>query len=190
METKQLYTPNDYEAIKREDSIACKVVVLDRQVLPEGYSNQLFFCTGGHGAEADVIGETVFLVSLSDGEFGRWRRTDAAGILKPGLLPDSARLQLSQIRPPGAKDLREHEPSYSGYCFLPDGRYASGVWLCDEKEVMDYVELQKPYQYHIKICDRLEFCVMEIKEQKLIFPSQEELQAFAGQEETGGLEMT
>ena len=42
-----------------------------------------------------------------------------------------------------------HEAKYSGYSFLPDGRYASGVWLCTEQEALSYVEMQKPYQHRI-----------------------------------------
>ena len=57
------------------------------------------------------------------------------------------RLQLSQIRPFGALDLHGHSPEYSGYSFLPDGRYASGVWLVNPEEVWSYVMMQKDYQY-------------------------------------------
>lgn len=59
----------------------------------------------------------------------------------------------------GAPDLRSHEPQYSGYCFLPDGRYTSGVWLCNAK---DYIEMQKDYQHRMMICDRDDFCVFEM----------------------------
>ena len=46
------------------------------------------------------------------------------GVLRPELLGEKERLQLSQIRPFGALDLHGHSPEYSGYSFLPDGRYA------------------------------------------------------------------
>lgn len=116
------------------------------------------------------------------------------GILKPELLPDSARLHLSQIRPVGALDLKSHAPEFSGYCFLEDGRYSSGVWLCSPKEVMDYVEMQKPYQHRIMICDREDFCVYEMVDGQLVYPTQEVLDAFLSQrkepEQTGGINMT
>jgi len=80
------------------------------------------------------------------------------------VIPEEARLQLSQLRPAGALDLKHNEPKYSCYSFLPISRYTQGVWLCSEKEVMDYVEMQKPYQH--RIIDRDDFCVLEIREQK------------------------
>ena len=84
--------------------------------------------------------------------------------LKPELLPDEEKLQLSQIRPLGALPLENHEPQYSGYSFLEDGRYAAGVWLCNEKEAMEYVEMQKSYQHRIMLCDRNDFCVWEVRD--------------------------
>ena len=109
--------------------------------------------------------------------------------MKPELLPDSAKLQLSQIRPVGALDLKNHEAKYSGYSFLPDGRYASGVWLCTEQEALSYVEMQKPYQHRIMLCDRDDFCVLEMENGRLLHPSQEEMEIFLNPE-NGGLTMT
>ena len=86
----------------------------------------------------------MFLVNLKNGEFERCVRDHVLGVLKPELLPDEEKLQLSQIRPPGALPLECHEPRYSGYSFLEDGRYAAGVRLCNEKEAMEYVEMQNP----------------------------------------------
>ena len=91
-------------------SLKGKVVVLSQTVLPEDHPGQLFFCTGGNGANANPMGRSVFLVSLSTGEPCRFFRSDVVGTLRPGLLPDDARLQLSQIRPSGALDLSTHEP--------------------------------------------------------------------------------
>ena len=88
----------------------------------------------------------------------------------------------------GAADLSEHTPQYSGYSFLPDGRYAAGVWLCSPEEVRDYVQMQKDYQHRVLICDRNDFAVMEIVEGKLVFPSEQDLQAFPQQPE-GGIQM-
>lgn len=170
MEMKTLYTKDD--CIKAGDDLSIKgmVVVLDKDILPHEYSNQLFYCVNGDGANAKPAGHTIFMVSLMDGAYCRWNRSDVLGFLKPELLPDSAKLQLSQIRPEGALDLKNHEAHYSGYSFLPDGRYAAGVWLCNEKEVMDYVEMQKSYQYRIMICDRKDFCVLEMQNQELLHP--------------------
>lgn len=192
MDGKERYTAADCNQTGYDFPLHNKVIVLSRQALPENYPNQLFFCTGGNGANMNPIGRSVFLTSLSDGEQHRFQRSDVVGTLKPELLPDSAKLQLSQIRPSGAKKLSDHEPQYSGYSFLPDGRYAAGVWLCDPQEVMDYVEMQKPYQHRVMICDRDDFAVLEICEGQLIYPSPEDLEAFrqGDQEQDGGLRMT
>lgn len=150
-------------------------------VLPENEMGQLFFCMGDNG-------DALQIVSLKNGEITWCRKQDVVGLLRPELLPDNAKLQLSQIRPVGAADLSEHTPQYSGYSFLSDGRYAAGVWLCSPEEVRDYVQMQKDYQYRVLICDRDDFAVMEIVEGKLVFPSQQDLQAFLQQSE-GGIQM-
>lgn len=108
-------------------------------------------------------------------------------------MPDDARLQLSQIRPSGALDLSTHEPQYSGYSFLEDGRYAAGVWLCSPQEVRDYVEMQKPYQHRVLICDRDDFAVMEVINGQMIYPDKQALEELkSGQELDGaeGMKMT
>lgn len=116
-------------------------------------------------------------------------RRDVTGTLKPELLPDEEKLMLSQIRPAGAKDLSGNEPVYSGYSFLRDGRYASGVWLCSPQEVSDYVEMQKPYQHRVLICDRDDFAVMEVMDGELIYPDEQALAEFR-QGQGGGMTMT
>lgn len=167
-------------------SLKNKVVVLSKTALPDDHPGQLFLCIGGNGANS--IGRSVRLVSLSIGEPCRFFRNDVLGTLKPELLPEAEKLQLSQIRPGGAADLKTHEPQYSGYSFLKDGRYAAGVWLCSPEEVKDYVEMQKPYQHRVLICDRNDFAVMEVINGRLIFPTQEDLNDHQ-QEQKGGIEM-
>lgn len=189
MEPKNLYTAADCCEAGYDCALQGKVIVLSREALPEYYPNQLFFCSGGNGANPNPIGRSVFLTSLSDGEQHRFFRSDVVGVLKPELLPDSAKLHLSQIRPPNALPLEQNEPKYSGYSFLPDGRYAAGVWLCTEKEVMDYIEMQKPYQHRIMICDRNDFAVLEMQAGQLIYPNEDALEAFR-QEQQGGMTMT
>lgn len=187
MEARERYTATDCDQTGYGFPLHNKVVVLSRQALPESYPNRLFFCSGGNGANPNPIGRSVFLTSLSDGERHRFYRSDVIGTLKPELLPDSAKLQLSQIRPSGALPLEHNPPEYSGYSFLEDGRYAAGVWLCSPKEVMDYVEMQKPYQHRVLICDRDDFAVMEVAQGQLVFPTQEEVEAFRqGKQEPDG----
>lgn len=183
------FTHEDCEQTGYDFSLKGKVVVLPPSVLPEDHPGQLFFCTGGNGANPNPIGRTVFLVSLTDGEQCRFSRSDVLGTVKPELLPDDAKLQLSQIRPSGALNLKNHEPEYSGYSFLPDGRYAAGVWLCSPKEVMDYVEMQKPYQHRVLVCDRDDFAVMEVVNGQLIYPDEQAVKEFfSGQENDGETE--
>lgn len=185
MERNTLYTEKDCLATGLGCSIQGKVVVIGQ----ENPERQLYFCLCGNGAGANPSGSAVFLVSLRTGEFALKNRNEVMGILKPELLPDSAKLQLSQIRPVGALDLKNHEPKYSGYSFLPDGRYASGVWLCTEQEALSYVEMQKPYQHRIMLCDRDDFCVLEMENGRLLHPSGEEMEALQNPE-NGGLTMT
>lgn len=186
MDAKERYTKEDCVETGISGSVKGKVVALADSGDP------LFYCTGGNGAAPSPMGRAVFGVSLKNGEFHRFDRSDVLGVLKPELLPDSAKLQLSQIRPAAALPLKENEPAYSGYSFLPDGRYAAGVWLCSPQEVMDYVEMQKYYQHRVLICDREDFAVMEVVEGQLIYPTQEALEAFRQGEpkQSGGMEMT
>ncbi|WP_313182741.1 hypothetical protein [Lacrimispora sp.] len=192
MEENMLFTPLDCRQIGYDFSIAGKVVILCASSLPENdrsAEKQLYFCTGGFGSKPNPSGRAVFAVSLENGEQARWNRSDIMGIAKPEIITDHARLQLSQIRPAGALDLKSHQPQYSGYCFLPDGRYTSGVWLCSQKEMQEFIEMQMDYQHRIMICDRNDFCVFEMQEGKLLYPTQEMLEAHQKeQEQNGGME--
>ncbi len=192
MEENKLFTPLDCRQIGYDFSIAGKVVILCASSLPENdrsAEKQLYFCTGGFGSKPNPSGRAVFAVSLENGEQTRWNRSDFMGIAKPEILTDHARLQLSQIRPAGALDLKNHQPEYSGYCFLPDGRYTSGVWLCSQKEMQEFIEMQMDYQHRIMICDRNDFCVFEMQEGKLLYPTQEMLEAHQKeQEQNSGME--
>ena len=193
MSEKMLFTQNDCLQTGYDISIDGKVIVLKASVLPEGFrqaKHQLYFCTGGNGSNPNPIGRSVFTVSLEEGEKIRWNRSDVLGTLKPELLSDHARLQLSQIRPSGALDLKSNESQYSGYCFLSNGRYTSGVGLCSAKEVQDYIEMQKDYQHRLMICDRDDFCVFEMIDGNLLHPSPESVEAFRKeQQEQCGMEL-
>lgn len=185
----RIFTHEDCDQTGYGFSLTGKVVILQPSALPDDHPGQLFFCTGGNGANPNPMGRSVFLVSLSTGEPCRFFRSDVVGTLKPELLPEDEKLQLSQIRPGGAADLKTHEPQYSGYSFLQDGRYAAGVWLCSPEEVKDYVEMQKPYQHRVLICDRDDFAVTEVINGRLIFPTQEDIDAHQQEQKGGGMEM-
>ncbi|TCL54114.1 hypothetical protein EDD76_12231 [Kineothrix alysoides] len=74
---------------------------------------------------------------------------------------------------------------------LPDGRYTSGVLLCNEQEAVDYIEMQKDYQHRVMVCNSDDFCVFEMVEGQLIHPSPEVLEQLRGErrEQSGGMEM-
>lgn len=184
MEAKRQYGTQDCTEIGSDSDIVGKVTVLRRDALPQNYNNQLFFCNRQDSKH-------IYMVSLEDGQNSRWSKYQVVGVLKPELLPDSAKLHLSQIRPINALSVENNEPKYSGYSFLSDGRYTSGVWLCSPQEVIDYIEMQKPYQHRILICDRDDFAVFEMIDGKLVFPSEAELEAFNSkqEEQSGGMQM-
>ncbi len=168
-----------------------RVIVVSPRALPDDHPGQLFFCTGGFGANPNPMGRSVFAVSLSTGEPSRWYRSDVLGTLKPELLPDSARLYLSQIRPNG--DRPPASPEFFGYSFLPDGRYSSDVPLKDAKEAVDYAHMQMPYQHRVLVCDRDDNAVIEIKEGRLEHPAWEQMERLRRGEapgQTGGMTMT
>lgn len=145
------------------------------------------------GQRDEPDGSSVHAVSLADGECVRRKRSEILGLLKSELLPDRARLQLSQIRPLDSEI--PQIPEFFGYCFLPDGRYAAGVPLSDEMEVREYIDTQRGYQYRLMICDSEDNCVFEMTEGKIIFPTQEDIERFnkgqtlSNEPESGGMEM-
>lgn len=175
MSGKRIFSEEDCVETGNACSLQGKVIVLRPEAGNES-SQQLYYCTGGSGAAANALGRSVFMVNLRNGEFERGFRRDVIGVLKPELLPDEEKLQLSQVRPMGALPLEGKQPQYSGYSFLEDGRYAVGVWLCNEKEAMDYVEMQKPYQHRVMLCDSNDFCVWEVKDGVLVYPTKEEME--------------
>lgn len=181
------FTREDCLRTGEEGSLKNRVVVFREDALPIGHPDQLFVCLG----EGDTSGTLPTFASLSTGEIYLVPCSAVLGLLKPELLPEEAKLQLSQIRPGNARDLRSCEAEYSGYSFLADGRYTSGVWLTSPQEVMDYVAMQKDYQHRVLICDRDDFAVMEVVEGELIFPDKETLEAFRNsQRRDGGMQMT
>jgi len=175
MGNKRIYSEQDCEAVGTEFSIRNNVVVVRRDVQVEGMSGQLAFCLGGKGAEPNTSVEHALLVDLITGEHYSLPRADVIGVLYPELLPEEEKMQLSQIRPMGAIPLNGENGMYSGYSFLEDGRYAAGVWLCSESEAMEYVKTQMRYQYRVMLCDRDDFCVLEIVDRHLVYPNKETL---------------
>ena len=179
------FTREDCDRMDGQTDLYRKVVVYARENLEDPSAGKLFLCIReGRQEMAD-------LVSLANGERYLGRRADILGILKPELLPEEAKMHLSQICLHEKKDFAKMEPMFSGYSFLRDGRYASGVWLFSPKEAMDYVELQKPYQHRVLICDRDDFAVFEVVGGKVVFPDGQALEEFQReQSQDGGMAMT
>lgn len=182
----RVFSNKDCEQTSYDVSLKNKVVVLSKSVLPKEHPEQLFFCIN----DSNSIRNSMFLVSLSTGENYQFPKESIIGLLKPELLPKDAKLHLSQIRPQGVRNLSGNEPEYYGYSFLPDGQYAAGVQLCSTQEVMDYVEMQKPYQHRVLICDLDDFAVMEVINGKVIFPTQEDIEKFRQEQKPDGITMT
>jgi hypothetical protein len=185
------YTAADCLETSHTAPLSNKVIAVCGAILPNDHPGRLFFCTGEGVTNPHIIDRAVFAVSLSTGEHRRFGRGDVVGALKPELLPDEARLCLSQIRPGGARDAQN--PEYSGYCFLADGRYSAGVWLRDAEEAAEFMKMQAPYQRRVLICDRDDFAVAEMIKGELIHPSREEsetLRQDTAPERTGGMTMT
>lgn len=185
----RLYTLEDCDQIGGQMELYQKVVVYAGKKLAQSPVGQLFLCI--ERDRPDCRPEMVDLISLSNGERYLGKRGDILGTLKSELLPDEAKLHLSQICVHEKKDFEKMEPLFSGYSFLPDGRYAAGVWLYSPQEVMDYVELQRPYQYRVLICDRDDFAVLEVLKGQVIFPDTQALEEFQKEQaQNGGLTMT
>ena len=176
MDEKTIYGPED--CLTNEDDVffSGRVVVFKPEALPGERRGirQLFFCTQGADGVPDAADWPVFAVSLTNGECVRHKRGELLGLLKPELLPDRARLQLSQIRPLDSEVPKA--PEFFGYCFLPDGRYTSCVPLADEMEVWEYIDIQRMYQHRLMVCDSEDCCVLEITGGKLVFPTPEMLE--------------
>lgn len=186
MPTEKLqYGPEDCFQTGYDMFIAGFVAVINPEALPKGQRGvrQLLFCEGAAGSFPNAADDAVRAVSLSNGECVSRKRGEFLGLLRPELLPDRARLQLSQIRPLDSEIPKE--PEFFGYCFLPDGRYASGVPLANDLEVREYIDIQSHYQHRLMICDREDCCVFEMREGKLIFPTREALDAQRPESDSG-----
>lgn len=172
----RIYTRADCESMDDHADFYQKIVVCGGSNLAELPPGQLFLCVDRECK--DTKQAFIDCISLANGERYLCGREDIIGILKTELLPDESKLHLSQICRHEDRDFADQSPLYSGYCFLEDRKYATGVWLYSEQEVMDYIELQKMYQHQVLICDRDDFAVMEIVEGKVVFPDERTLQEF------------
>lgn len=178
---KDSYYKEDYEG---------KIIVMSPKVLKNRYHDehfQLWLASYGFGCDPSLRGRAVFATCLYDNEYAEWRRENFLGTIKPEVLPDWAKMKLSQLRPNPFINKHEQTPKYRGYSFLENGRYNAGVWLYNENEVMEYVKLQKTYQHRVMICDLDDCNVLEVIKGEIIHPSKEDMKAFQkDQEQSGG----
>lgn len=177
---KDSHCKEDYEG---------KIIVMRPEVLKEEYRDgrfQLWLGRSGFGCDSSLRGRAVFAVCLYDNEHTEWRRENFLGAIKPEALPDWARLKLSQMKSHASANEHEKTPKYRGYSFLENGRYDAGVGLYTEKEVIEYVELQKPYQHRIMICDSYDSCVFEMVKGEIIHPSPEVAEMFCQEQQAQG----
>lgn len=192
---KKLFTLEDCIMYSQhKEDYEGKIIVMRPEILKDQYCDgrfQLWLGKFGFGCDPTLRGRAVFATCLFDNEQAEWRRENFLGTLKPVALPDWAKLKLSQMKLHSATNEHEITPKYSGYSFLEDGRYNVGVGLYSEKEVMEYVELQKPYQHRIMICDRNDFNVLELVKGEVIHPLKEALEAFKTEceQQNGGMQM-
>ena len=138
MSDSRIYADRDCVETGSGCSLKGKVIVLKESAQEAGFGRQLYYCTGGKGANANALGKSVFLVNLKNGEFERCIRDHVLGVLKPELLPDEEKLQLSQIRPLGALPLENHEPQYLSLIhILPtaDSAFAGLIWTAMQRSV-------------------------------------------------------
>jgi len=83
------------------DSIVGKVVTIDEKYLSPGYkdrAHQLFYVTGGFGAEANSRGNACYCYNLFSGESDRIERYQVSGYLEENELPDFAGKGLKSIK--------------------------------------------------------------------------------------------
>lgn len=118
---------------------------------PENRKSQTFHCPSG------------FLIYW--GGMALLEQRDVVGVLRPELLGEKERLQLSQnpsIWGAGFMDIPQNILD-TVFCRMDAMR--QGIMLANPEEVWSYVMMQKDYQYRILICDRDDFAVLEMLEE-------------------------
>ena len=87
-------TADGCEAIRHEDDLRGKVVVIKPEVLRQEYRRatcQLQLCTGGFGASPNSRGSACLCTELYSGHNSRFERRDVLGTIKPEDLPQWAK---------------------------------------------------------------------------------------------------
>ena len=101
--TKEMCTP-----LKANEYLVGKIIVLNPYVLKREYQtqeNQLFYVTGGNGANPFARGNGVFGYNLATKTHSRVERYDVLGTINKDKLPEWAKTNLTQIK----KHIRQRE---------------------------------------------------------------------------------
>lgn len=88
--------PNDYK-----ESIKGKVVAIRADILLPEYQRadrQIYFVTGGFGAESNARGRAVYCTNIHTGKETRYNREDVQGVIKPECMPEWANNRLLIIQ--------------------------------------------------------------------------------------------
>ena len=97
----KVFSKDDCEPITYLDILEKRVVVMDDTILRPEYkrgTSQLFFCTGGFGAQANARGRTCYVTRLYDGKQFGIPRQDIIGTISEDKLPEWAKNKLSEIQ--------------------------------------------------------------------------------------------
>ena len=101
---------DDVEPAPYDRSIKGRVVALKPDALDDSYrdlSGQLYYVTGGFGAEANSRGSACYCTNLYSGAACRIERPYVLGIVPEEKLPDFAKKTLASCRTPKTKTERE-----------------------------------------------------------------------------------
>ena len=101
---------DDVEPAPYDRSIKGRVVALKPDALDDSYrdlSGQLYYVTGGFGAEANSRGHACYCTNLYSGASCRIERPEVLGIVSEEKLPDFAKKTLASCRTPKTKTERE-----------------------------------------------------------------------------------
>lgn len=101
---------DDVEPAPYDRSIKGRVVALKPNALDDSYrdlSDQLYYVTGGFGAEANSRGHACYCTNLYSGAVCRIERPYVLGIVPEDRLPDFAKKTLASCRTPKTKTERE-----------------------------------------------------------------------------------
>lgn len=186
----KIYTEEDCLERGSPESWKGKVIAIKQEAVPRDTGEQLFVCM--EEAEEYLFDrKQVPVISLADRTYHLVSENAIIGALKPELLTDEARTQLSMIPSASRPAFGQQDWEFTGYCYLKNGQYSVGVWLHDIDAVKKYLELQEPYQNHIQICDWNDLTVLQVEHGCYVFrDDQMEIKMRQTQSFCGGMMMS